>query len=94
MAVKKYVAVRLGVIYDSRGDQYINLKILLLNPNPHGGGRICPDCFQRPITQKVLKYKKSVKIIYSTENLCWIYGLGYVTHKKRNFMPVDTCQHP
>jgi hypothetical protein len=41
-----------------------------INPKPHGSGWICPHSFQRPITQKVLKLKKSAKNTYSTENLC------------------------
>jgi hypothetical protein len=29
---------------------------LFFNPKPHSRGRICPHCFQRPITQKDLKW--------------------------------------
>ncbi len=46
------------------------------NPKPHGSGPICPHCFQRPITQKVLKFKKSVKIPNprktSAESKSWV----------------------
>jgi hypothetical protein len=41
-----------------------------INPKPHGSGPICPHFFQRPITQKVLKCKKSATNTYSTENVC------------------------
>ncbi len=50
----------------------VNIRYLIINPKPHGSGRICPHFFQRPITQKVLKCKKSAKNTYSTENVCWI----------------------
>ncbi len=47
-----------------------------INPKPHGSGRICPHLFQRPITQKVLKCKKSVKIPIprktSAESKSWV----------------------
>jgi hypothetical protein len=43
---------------------------LMINPEPNGSGPICPHFFQRPITQKVLKLKKSAKNTYSTENVC------------------------
>ncbi len=47
-----------------------------INPNPHGHGRICPHCFQRPITQKVLKYKNLQKLSIprkiSAESMSWV----------------------
>jgi hypothetical protein len=68
--------------------ELLAIYVRYINPNSHGRGRICPPLFQRPITQKVLKCKKSVKNIYSTENFCWIFFLGYVPLKKGQFMPV------
>jgi hypothetical protein len=40
--------------------------------------------FSKPITQKILKCKKSAKNIFSTENFCWIYVLGFVPLKNVN----------
>jgi hypothetical protein len=33
----------------------------MINPKPHGSGQICPQHFQRPITQKDLKQKNRQK---------------------------------
>jgi hypothetical protein len=41
-----------------------------VNPKPHCSGPICPHYFERPLTQKVLKCKKSAKNTYSTEKFC------------------------
>ncbi len=66
------------------------VKIFYFNPNGHG--KIYPHFFLRPITQKVLKCKKSAKNIYSMEIFCWIFVLGYVPTSQKTsiyvcFMP-------
>ncbi len=42
--------------------EFGHYKYLLLNPNPHGYGQICPHYFQRPITQKSLSAKNRQEI--------------------------------
>ncbi len=43
-------------------DPYMVAQVRIrVNPKPHGSGPIYPHYFQRPITQKVLKCKKSAK---------------------------------
>jgi hypothetical protein len=52
------------------------LPEISFNRKPHGHGQICPQYFLRPITQKVCKKKKTVKISIprktSAESMSWV----------------------
>ncbi len=51
-------------------------------------GRSAHTIFKGLQLKKSLSDKKSAKIIYSMENVCWIIVLSYVPLKKCHFMPV------